>query len=98
MSGLETLDVLEASLGRYRRGELGTHDFTALWRREAAALTLLPPAFGEVLEGVLMRLESSGLFTEESCSFSREDLLANLDVWLAKARGRLQPSVPSQLE
>jgi hypothetical protein len=88
MSG--SLETLGASLERYRRGQLRTHEFTALWRHEAATLATLPPAFGEVLEGILMRLESSSLFTEESCSFSREDLLANLDVWLAKARGRLE--------
>lgn len=86
---MSAFEVLESSLERYRRGELRTHDFTALWRREAAAFTL-PPAFGEVLENLLMRLESSGLFSEESCSFSRQDLLANLEVWLAKARARLE--------
>lgn len=89
---MTVLDSLAASLESYRQGALRTHDFTALWRRQAASLTALPPAFGEVLEGILMRLESSSLFTEESCSFSREDLVANLEVWLAKARGRLEGS------
>ena len=90
MSGLE---VLEESLGGYSRGELRTHDFTALWRREAAAFTL-PPAFGEVLENLLMRLESSGLFSEESCSFSNQDLVDNLQLWVDKARGALERPAP----
>ena len=86
---MSPVEVLSSSLERYRRNELGTHEFTALWRREAAAFTPLPPAFGEVLEGILMRLESSGSFSEESCSFSREALLSNLATWLDKARSRV---------
>jgi hypothetical protein len=30
-------------------------------------------------------LESSSLFTEESCSFSKKDLAAALSLWLQKA-------------
>lgn len=86
---MSRLEILSASLQRYRRGELRTHEFTALWRREGASLVSLPPAFGEVLENLLMRLESSSQFAEESCSFSREGLLDNLQVWLDKARARL---------
>lgn len=85
---MTALEELEAGLARYRQGGLRTHQFAALWRREAAGLDL-PPAFGVVLEDLLMRLESSSAFAEESCSFSRGRLLANLEVWLEKARGRL---------
>jgi len=42
-----------------------------------------------VLLGLLDRLESSALFSEESCSFSQKDLLDNLQVWVDKARGQL---------
>ena len=86
---MSPLEPLASSFERYRRSELRTHEFTALWRRETEALSALPPAFGEVLEGILMRLESSSSFTEESCSFSREALLSNLETWLAKAKSRL---------
>lgn len=91
---MSPLESLAASLERYRHGDLRTHAFTALWRQEAAALESLPPAFGEVLEGLLMRLESSSQFAEESCSFSRGELLAHLELWLdkARARGSLRPA------
>jgi hypothetical protein len=35
------------------------------------------------------RLESSALFSEESCSFSQSSLLDQLDAWLAKAAEKL---------
>jgi hypothetical protein len=35
---------------------------------------------------LLDRLESSALFTEESCSFSQRDQFASLQMWLDKAR------------
>jgi hypothetical protein len=37
------------------------------------------------MEDLLGRMEAGSLFTEESCSFSQEDLQANLAVWLDKA-------------
>ena len=37
------------------------------------------------MEDLLARLESGSHFTEESCSYSQEDLLANLADWLNKA-------------
>jgi hypothetical protein len=42
-----------------------------------------------VLLNLLDRLESSALFSEESCSFSQKDLLDNLQVWVDKARAQL---------
>jgi hypothetical protein len=39
--------------------------------------------------GLLDRLESSALFSEESCSFSQSALLDNLDMWLQKAGEKL---------
>ena len=52
-------------------------------------LAALPPRYGEVLLGLLDRLESSALFSEESCSFSQKDLLDSLQMWVDKARGVL---------
>ena len=45
-----------------------------------------------VLHDLLDRLESSALFSEESCSFSQRDLLDNLQTWIDKARGQLTPA------
>jgi hypothetical protein len=45
----------------------------------------LPQKYQDALEQVLSRIESSSLFTEESCSFSKKDLAQALGVWLEKA-------------
>lgn len=58
-------------------------------RASTELLAALPPRYGEVLLNLLDRLESSALFSEESCSFSQKDLLDNLKVWADKARGQL---------
>lgn len=44
----------------------------------------LPEKYGAALESVLSRVESSSLFTEESCSFSKKDLANALSIWLEK--------------
>ena len=46
----------------------------------------LPEKYGAALENVLSRVESSSLFTEESCSFSKKDLANALRVWLEKVQ------------
>lgn len=63
--------------------------FARLAREQGVLLSALPPRFAEVLLPLLDRLESSALFSEESCSFSQRDLLEHLQVWLDKARERL---------
>ena len=66
---------------------------SALGQQARAATTLLqalPPRYGEVLLNLLDRLESSALFTEESCSFSQTDLLDNLQTWADKAQAQLE--------
>jgi len=56
----------------------------------------LPARYGDVLNQLLDRMESSALFTEESCSFSQKDQLASLQIWLDKARQQLnRPPSPS---
>ena len=49
----------------------------------------LPPQFSVVLDKLVDSLQSSALFTEESCSFSRADLLDSLQMWIDKARAKL---------
>ncbi len=46
----------------------------------------LPEKYGIALENILSRVESSSLFTEESCSFSKKDLANALSVWLEKVQ------------
>ena len=46
----------------------------------------LPEKYSVALENVLSRVESSSLFTEESCSFSKKDLANALKVWLEKVQ------------
>jgi hypothetical protein len=46
----------------------------------------LPEKYGLALENVLSRVESSSLFTEESCSFSKKDLANALSIWLEKVQ------------
>lgn len=84
------LDALQADLARLRSGELRVQAFSEQARRQEALLEQLPPKFREVLHDLLDRLESSALFSEESCSFSQSGLLDNLQLWIDKARARLQ--------
>ena len=42
-----------------------------------------------MLLNLLDRLESSALFTDESCSFSQSDLLDSLQLWANKAQQSL---------
>jgi len=54
----------------------------------------LPAAFSTVLDNLVDRLQASALYTEESCSFSSQDLRESLQLWLDKARARLDRSSP----
>jgi hypothetical protein len=79
------LDIVQEALDALRKDELRPAEFCATVRGATATLAL-PQRFRDVLEQLLDRLEASALFTEESCSFSREDLVGNLEIWLEKAR------------
>lgn len=87
-TALETLKRMDAALNGCQTGQLSQSKMIHLWRNEAASLGL-PDRFGEVLGTILDRLESSALFSEESCSFSQKDLLENLKIWLHKAEQKL---------
>ena len=63
-----------------------------LARQQTALLAALPPRYSDVLLNLLDRLESSALFSEESCSFSQKDLVANLTMWVEKAQATLNAS------
>jgi len=77
---------LRIAMERLRSGSLSVRQFVSLWRNDTGPLLAeLPSRYAEVLDSLLMRLESSALFSEESCSFSRTELLDNLSLWLDKA-------------
>ncbi|MBL0920272.1 MAG: hypothetical protein IBJ14_16345 [Hydrogenophaga sp.] len=78
----ETLDALLAERMR-------PHEAAQRLRAQEELLAALPPRFGEVLHGLLDRLESSALFDGESCSFSQRDLHEHLSGWLTQAERRL---------
>ncbi|MFT4173722.1 MAG: hypothetical protein QM639_14255 [Rhodocyclaceae bacterium] len=80
---------LADSLGQWRDDRLPTGTLLALWRRDAATLCdTLPEPFRQVLDDLLMRIESSQLFNVDACSFSRAPLADALRTWLDKATAR----------
>ena len=86
---LHQLHTLETTLAALRAGQWQVPAWAAQARDCQALLAALPPRFQEVWLGLLDRLESAALFSEESCSFSQTDLLDSLQMWLDKARARL---------
>jgi hypothetical protein len=87
-----SLQALSKSLNALQNRQTGIADFCRQWRAETALLAALPARYAQVMEDLLGRLEAGSLFTEESCSFSQEDLHAHLATWLDKARQTLQGS------
>ncbi len=84
---------LDTLLTQFRSGDLDATALASGFRDTAAAWPGLPERYTKVLGQVLMQVESSGLFTEESCSFSRNDLADTLGQWLDKARQVAPPPV-----
>jgi hypothetical protein len=81
--------TLQTGLTQMRSGILGAHGLSELGRSQEVLLESLGPRYREVLLQLLDRLESSALFSEESCSFSQQGLLDNLQVWLDKAHDQI---------
>ncbi|HVK96049.1 MAG TPA: hypothetical protein VM571_15135 [Noviherbaspirillum sp.] len=73
------------ALDDLQHNRIAIHAFCKACRAQTALLEALPPRYAQVMEDLLGRMEAGSLFTEESCSFSQEDLQANLSVWLDKA-------------
>ena len=88
----QQLETLQEALGALAQSQLTAASFSALTEKQVTLLAALPPRYTEVLTQLLTRLESSALFTEESCSFSHKDLVDSLQLWLDKARGLLMKS------
>ena len=86
MTRTHLLDPVQAALDAFQQGTLAAPALSHTARAQAELLAALPPRYAEVLHGLLDRLESSALFSDESCSFSQKDLLASLQMWVDKAR------------
>ena len=80
---------MQDSLNRLRRGEIRIAQLAATAQSAQALRATLPERFDTVLNELLNRLESSALFSEESCSFSQGELLDSLQMWLDKAGAQL---------
>lgn len=83
------LQAFEDGLRQFEAGHLSAATLSEHTRDAQALLTALPVRYGQVLLPLLDRLESSALFTEESCSFSQEDLRTHLFGWIDKAKAHL---------
>ncbi|GAB2740429.1 hypothetical protein GCM10027019_20160 [Melaminivora jejuensis] len=84
------LDNLRADLQQLAGQRISNHAFSAAARAQGELLQSLPPRYGEVLLGLLDRLEAGAMFTEESCSFSHSALVDALTQWASKAEAALQ--------
>jgi hypothetical protein len=82
------LDTIQTQLTQLRAERLSVQAFSRQVRTLAPLLTHLPPRYAQVLHELLDRLESSALFSEESCSFSQRDLFDSLQMWLDKAQAQ----------
>jgi hypothetical protein len=83
------LEGIAAQVQKLREGQSSIDGLLAQTRACDDLRRQLPPAFSTVLDNLTDRLQASALFTEESCSFSRQDLLDSLQLWLDKARERV---------
>ena len=86
------LATLAQALQAFERGDHSAAALGTLARQQTTLLDALPPRYNEVLQNLLDRLESSALFTEESCSFSQKDLIDSLQMWMDKAALQLPAS------
>ena len=89
MTSQDQLSSLQAALQQLRSDSLTVAAFSRLAQSQPMLVAALPPRYNEVLLQLLDRLESSALFTEESCSFSQKELLDSLQMWLDQAQRQL---------
>jgi hypothetical protein len=87
---IPSIAALQVSIDALRNKESTVAQFCVLWRSQDGMLDALPPRYRDVMEDLLGRLESGSAFSEESCSYSPEDLLAALQDWLNKAQAKLE--------
>jgi hypothetical protein len=83
------LDALARAAQALRAGVCTTASFAQSVRDARALIDALPPAYERAMNEIVTRLESAALFGGESCSFSHTELYDALNVWIEKARGKL---------
>jgi len=81
-------DRLGKSQDDFEAGCIDMDALIAIWRRDGCEDATLPASWREVLDGLLMRLESARLFSQDSCSFSRSELLATMREWLRRVQAQ----------
>lgn len=86
---LISLITMRQALAALRKDPSTDRAFLKVARSHKVLFQALPPKFEEVWLELLDRLESSGLFNEESCSFSQTDLFDSLALVLDKAEEKL---------
>ena len=86
---LVQLQAFQDAMVRFTDGSISASALNEQARASQALLSALPERYGPVLLQLLDRLESSALFTEESCSFSQTDLHTHPQGWIEKAHGQL---------
>ncbi len=84
------LDQLHHALEQLRDGSLQTRDFCHQARDQDVLLGAVPERYQTVWLDLIDRMESSALFTEESCSFSQTELIDSLSIWMDKAQRLLE--------
>jgi hypothetical protein len=85
MQAADQLALIASAFQQLQRDEIKIAAFSHLARQQVTLLDALGVRYTDVLHQLLDRLESSALFTEESCSFSQSGMLENLQLWLDKA-------------
>ena len=86
---VNSLHTLRQALADLRSNATTDRAFVQTARTQTQLFAALPPKFETVWLNLVDRLESSALFTEESCSFSQTDLLDSLTMVLDKAQAQL---------
>jgi hypothetical protein len=81
--------TLQDALTAFSSGQMPIDAFCRTWREQDVLLQDLPARYREVMEDLLSRLETGSQFSQESCSYSEQDLLANLADWLKQAQHTL---------
>ena len=83
------LFCVQAALQQLQADTLSAAGFSSLAQDQPVLRAALPARFNEVLMQLLDRQESSALFSDESCSFSRNELLDSLQLWMENAQLQL---------
>ncbi|NDY90989.1 hypothetical protein [Ideonella livida] len=81
----ETVERLGRSLEALQAGEITPDVVCARFRLASLQWPDLPPRYDAVLERLLQPLDTAAMLGEESCSFSRTEVVQALRQWLEHA-------------